>query len=518
MTFSLQKADTEYSVLVEPVGSLALARRGDVVLAKSDKALVLHETRRPSTVYFPMTDIRVIHTRCAAKRSFCPIKGTATWFDLRIGESEIRQAAWCYETPQPEIARVQHLLAFDPYGAADIIVDGQPLKQPSHGHMSGPLVDWILRDAPRLSSPEALTSAIGDVLNDHGISISRLSVFNWSLHPLVAGQNHIWLRHRQEVVTFTASYDILETPGFVNSPMRYAAQGLGGVRQRLDGSPLEFEFPVFDDLKKKGVTDYAALPMATEQGPSNLLTLACDHPDGFTTADLGVVSECADMLGRLYENFALRDNARALLNTYLGRRTAARVLSGEIRRGDGDTIDAAILFCDLRDSTALEKRLSRGAYLSLLNAFFEVVTETVFEHGGEVMKFIGDAVLAIFPAEEGPRSACQQASQTALEVLKRVQDSKRERDMRFDCATGIAFGEVTYGNVGSLDRLDFTVIGEATNLAARMAEYSKTVAGGIVAAGEHAWFASDHAQPLGEISVRGIDEKVTAWSLRARTP
>lgn len=114
------------------------------------------------------------------------------------------------------------------------------------------------------------------------------------------------------------------------------------------------------------------------------------------------------VIGRFYEVFSQKENARTLLETYLGQRTGARVLGGEIRRGDGDDIDAAIMFCDLRGSTSLEEKLGRAAYIQLLNQFFETTSTIVQNHGGEVLKFIGDAILAVFPADDGAQSACDQ--------------------------------------------------------------------------------------------------------------
>lgn len=165
----------------------------------------------------------------------------------------------------------------------------------------------------------------------------------------------------------------------------------------------------------------------------------------------------------------------------MGKRTGARVLGGEIKRGGGDDIDAAIMFCDMRHSTRLEETLGRAEYIKLLNQFFETTSNIIQNHDGEVLKFIGDAVLAVFPAGDNAKAACSQALRSAREIVLRLEGLDTEDDGRkCECAIGIAFGQVTYGNVGSRERLDFTVIGRAANVAARLGDYGKTIGHRIV--------------------------------------
>ena len=199
-----------------------------------------------------------------------------------------------------------------------------------------------------------------------------------------------------------------------------------------------------------------------------------------------------------------RENSRTLLETYLGKRTGQRVLGGEIRRGDGDEIDAAILFCDLRGSTALEESLERTGYLELLNAFFEGVTDIVNEYEGEVLKFMGDAVLASFPVQGQAEEARRQALEAANRIAENFdQPTRQNPDFPISCAIGLAYGPVTYGNVGSRERLDFTVIGRAANLSARLSDFAKENGMSVVMTKD---FAEGHAAclPLGEIELHNI--------------
>jgi adenylate cyclase len=291
--------------------------------------------------------------------------------------------------------------------------------------------------------------------------------------------------------------------------------GLGGVRQRLADGATDDSFPILRDLREQGATDYVAMPLPFSDGRVNVLTLACDHPDGFSTADLGLVFECSQIVSRLFEVFSLRDNAQALLETYVGKRTGARVLGGEIRRGDGDEIDAAIMLCDLRGSTRIEETLGRAAYIDLLNAFFETVSTLVHDAGGEVLKFIGDAVLAVFPAEPDAGAACQGALTAAHGIIDTLANDDT-RDTPLTCSIGLAFGRVMYGNVGSRERLDFTVIGQAANIAARLGDHGKSAGHAIVTTEE--FCATDHdLEPLGALCLHNVSRPVEAFAAKSAT-
>lgn len=224
------------------------------------------------------------------------------------------------------------------------------------------------------------------------------------------------------------------------------------------------------------------------------------------------------MFGRdraLLRDFHAARERQSLLETYVGKRTGARVLGGEIRRGDGDEIDAAIMFCDLRGSTRLEEELGRRAYIALLNQFFETASTIVHEHGGEVLKFIGDAVLAVFPADRCAQEARAQALDSARAIVARLEELAEDKDApRCEAAIGIAYGGVTYGNVGSRERLDFTVIGQAANIAARLGDYGKTANHPIVVSSD---ILSDPSQglPLGEVRLHNVSQPVSCFAVAA---
>jgi adenylate cyclase len=505
-----------YGIEIKPLSGKVSAWHNGVLLASSANAKVMYETRLNPTVYFPLGDVRVDLGKKSDLQTFCPFKGTAIYHDITVEGRTIANAVWSYDNPLPESLEIEGHVGFMSEALTKIDLGPNALPEGNDGHICGPLVDWLMRGAAKMDTPEEFTQALAGKLMENGISISRFSVLIWSLHPQIAGKNFIWEKATGKVTTFAPSYEIYESPAFLNSPLLHVSKGLGGVRQKLDDENFQSSFPVIQELKDNGATDYVAMPLRFSDGRVNVLTMTCDHPDGFTTTNLGLVFECAQVISRFYEVFTQKENARTLLETYVGKRTGARVLGGEIRRGEGDDIDATIMFCDLRGSTRLEETLGRVEYIKLLNQFFETVSTIIQEHDGEVLKFIGDAVLAVFSTAEGTQAACAQALQSARDIVTRLDAIAAEDGGHpFECAIGISCGQVTYGNVGSQERLDFTVIGGAANVAARLGDYGKVVGHKIVVsrhvAGPDAEKNVDMVA-LGPVSLHNVSRPVESFA------
>lgn len=504
----------QYGIDIRPLkGRVSISHKGKL-LASSTRAKVMYETRLSPAIYFPPEDVLADLSECTDLQTFCPFKGTASYRDMVLGGNRVSNAVWAYDDPLPESREIGGYVGFMPNAFTDVDLGENTLDKPDDGNISGPVVDWLLREAAFLPTPEAFTAALAQKLVEQGIYLSRLSVMAWSLHPMIAGKNFIWQHDKEEITTYAPSYEIYDHPAYVNSPLRHVSNGLGGVRHRITENPDADAFPIIEDLRAEGATDYVAMPLRFSDGRINVLSITSNHPKGFTTANLGLIFECSSVIARYYEVFMQRENAQSLLETYVGKRTGARVLGGEIRRGDGDEIDAAIMFCDLRGSTRLEEELGRTDYIALLNSFFEATSTIIHEHGGEVLKFIGDAVLAVFPAGDDAEEARRNALKSARRIVSHLDRLAQQGDHCCECAIGIAYGSVTYGNVGSQERLDFTVIGQAANLAARLGDYGKTVGHPIVISRDVAGCASD-AEPLGEISLHNISRPVESFAIPA---
>ncbi|MEP3332054.1 DUF427 domain-containing protein [Sedimentitalea sp.] len=503
-----------YRIYTEPLIGRVTASRNGRMLASSDLAVVMYETRLAPTIYFPQKDIVAPMSDLTNLQTFCPFKGTASYRDLELPDEHLANAVWSYQAALPESRAIQGHYAFRPDVVTDMDLGENTLCDNNSDHISGPVVDWLLREAAYIKTPEEFTAALSLKLREHGVHLSRLSVMLWSLHPLIAGKNYIWEKGVKEVSVYAPSYEIHDHPNYLNSPLRHVSSGLGGIRHRLCTDVPGNSFPIIEDLRAKGATDYVAMPMLFSDGRRNVLTLTSDHPDGFNTANLGLVFECSAVISRFYEVFMQKENAQSLLETYVGKRTGARVLGGEIRRGDGDEIDAAIMFCDLHDSTRLAETLDRAAYIALLNQFFETTSTIIHDHGGEVLKFIGDAVLAVFPAGDDAKMACSQALKAARAIVEHSADREDpDPAHQYECSIGIAFGRVTYGNVGSRERLDFTVIGQAANLAARLNDYAKRKGHGIVVTRDVAG-AREDMEELGPLKLHNMSEMVQGYVAR----
>ena len=481
--------------------------RGDTLLAESKNAKVAFETRLAPVVYFPPEDILVPLSDTTDLKTFCPFKGTARYRDLHLEGESLPNAVWTYANALPESAAVESMLAFMPGIADEVLTESGPILPPDYASASGPMIDWLIREAGLAPTPEALTKALGERLRAHGVHVTRISIMIWSLHPLIAAKNYVWNHDKEDVSTYAPSYEIYDHPAFLNSPLRHVSQGLGGVRQRLGSDYEDNSYPIMEDLRAQGATDYVAMPLPFSDGRMNVMTVTGNHPNGFTTANLGLIFECIFIISRFYEVFSQRENAQAILETYVGKRTGARVLGGDIRRGDGDEIDAAIVMCDLRHSTRLAEELTTDDYLDLLNHFFETTSSVIQNHGGEVLKFIGDAVLAVFPAGEDAQAACDRALISAREAIAALREHQQ-----CEGAVGIAFGRVTYGNVGSKERLDFTVIGQAANIAARLCDAGKTMGHAIVVTDEVLGEVSD-ATDLGALTLRNVANPIHCHGL-----
>ena len=483
-----------YRIEISPHRGKITAFHGDVALINSDAANILRETRLPDSYYFPMEAIDKKLLEPSPLRTFCPFKGTASYWHVQTPNGRVKNGAWSYQTPLMESIDIGGQLSFSGELIDRYLLD-PPLQNQAQGdgHINSPLSDWVLREAGFCQTRRQLVAALGRKFVESGIAVYRMNITIWSLHPQIAGVNFRWMRDSDEVTISEPSHEVFNNPDYLSSPLNLVTRGLGGVRQPLNSGKTEFDFPIMQELKDEGATDYVAMPMRFSDDRFHSLTMASDHKNGFTTENLGLVFECMAVISRYFEVMTLRKNTTTLLDTYLGKRTGEKVLSGDIRRGQGEDIQAVILFSDLRNSTKLAEEMPRDEYLSLLNRYFESVLGPINKGGGEVLKFIGDAVLAIFPVsnEKDRKNQAFKALTAAQSVVEKIASStQNDARAKIDLGISLHIGEVTYGNVGGQDRLDFTVIGPAVNLASRLESLCKS-------SGNKLLLSQDFKQALG---------------------
>ncbi len=514
------RSHTGYRLIIEPGDKrIRVVLNGETV-AESDRVLVMHETGYAPVTYVPREDVRMDLMRRTERHTHCPFKGDASYWTIEAGSKRVENAAWSYEDPFEEAEIVKEYIAFD-WDRIDAWFedDVQVVERPrmAVADRSNVLLDWLGRDAWRAASPQDLVQRLAHRLVAAGFPLWRLRLLVRTLHPQLFATGFSWQSDADRVETVRPSHGMLQSRAYLDSPFALILKGEGGVRRRLEGPSPRLDYPVLRDLHADGATDYVAMPMRFSDGQINIITLVSRQPGGFSTAQLGLLHEILPVLSRLFEVFALQDNAVALLGTYLGRRTGSQVLNGLIRRGDGQDIDAAIWLCDLRGSTSLSESLARGAYLDTLNQFFDCMVEPIVEHGGEVLKYIGDAVLAIFPIEErdgaadpkdAAHHACEHALAAAADARARVEALNLERAGRGEPPLGYGIGlhrgRLTYGNIGSAARLDFTVIGTAVNEAARIEEITKLLDRPLLISSAFAASYGGELTSLGRRPLRGV--------------
>ena len=509
----------DYRIHVEPSPKRVKVVFNDVTVADSGQALVLHETRLPPVYYLPRKDVRMDLMERTDYRTHCPFKGNASYWTLNVADQSAENTVWSYEDPLPEAESLRGYVAFyrnrmDAWYEEGEEVSIDPVTD-THAH-GNPLVDWLMRDAWEAATTRELVARFARQLLAVGVPVFRLNLMVRTLHPQVMGRNYVWLQARDSVEENALSHDRAQEERFLGSPFAPIFEGRGGVRRRLEGDDAQLDFPILRDLRNQGATDYVAMPLTFSDGRIHALTLSTRRPGGFETRDLGHIHEILPIVSRLVEVHVVRHTARTLLDTYLGAHAGERVLNGLIRRGDGEEIQAVIWWADLRGSTALTERLPRQQYLGLLNDFFESTAGSVIEQGGEVLKFIGDAVLAIFPLRGTP-DAGERALAAVGQALKRVEQlnaNRSQEDPKIELAIALHRGDVNYGNIGIPGRLDFTVLGAAVNEVARLEGLSKQIDQTVVASGTFAELVPGRLVSLGRHALRGVSGDREVFTLK----
>lgn len=377
------------------------------------------------------------------------------------------------------------------------------------------LLAWLLGEGRSIESTRDLIQALSNRLLVEGLPLARVTLHTRTLHPLFIGRRYLWLRGVDAVDVLDAEIAMLGTEGWTRSPIRAVIEeGASAVRQRLDvpGSPLEF--PIYEELRNEGLTDYVALPLLLTKLGAIAMTFATDRPGGFTTEDLIALYDLLPALAPILEAHSTRRLAVNVLNTYVGRQAGERILDGHIHRGDGETINAALWYCDLRGFTALSAKHDRDTLIGILNTYFEAMAEPVARYGGETLKFIGDAMLAMFPMSK--RGACLGALNAALEARAAMGALNTERVARGEDPLGFGIalhvGDVMYGNIGAPDRLDFTVIGPAVNTVARLEELCKSLGRTVLATHAFASLSPFSYERIGRHRLRGLPEPITVFT------
>ena len=389
------------------------------------------------------------------------------------------------------------------------------------GDPGGAIAGWLLEHGRRIAAPEELLDQLCQRLIDQGVPIDRVGLHSRTLHPQVSGTRVLWRRGVQRIEETAYRRDD-ESLGeaYRTSPLKAVYDSGRPIRRRLEGAAAVLDFPVLAELRDEGLTDYLVMPLISIDNEARSLTSwGSRRPGGFGDLDIATIAGVLPAFAALAEIHERRRMTSTLLDTYLGSDAGRRVLGGQIRRGDGVTIAAALWFCDLRDFTGLSDELPGDAVIGLLNDYFACMAGPVQARGGEVLKFIGDAMLAIFPIHDDldRDRACHTALATAIAALEALDALNAERVTQQKPALRIGLalhtGSVMYGNIGAPNRLDFTVIGPAVNLVTRIESLCKPLGRRLLASARFASPCGSQLVSIGRHALKGIAEPQQIFTL-----
>jgi adenylate cyclase len=401
-----------------------------------------------------------------------------------------------------------------------------------------PLAQWLADAGLRNLPLEEMVDGFARRLNEEGVPVARIFVGMNTLHPMVRARSLIWDRESGPATHFEFQHAEIETPVIRESPfMVMMTGGIDEERRDLTAPPVKMEAPLFAELRAAGMTDWLGriFPLgeltpqvgdATAVGRVGELWLVCsfatDRVGGFGEPAMARLREHLPLFAVAAKATTARAIGQGLLAAYLGRDPAARVLAGTVLRGEVESVEAVLFYADLRSFTPLADTLPGREVVALLDDCFDCMVRPVSRHGGEILKFMGDGLLAIFPTDERKRAEnCASALAAASEALDLMVTltARREKAGKLTPALNIALhvGTVQYGNVGTDARLDFTVIGPAVNEASRIQALCKDLGRELLVSQAFAAAAErsrDHLVSVGRHRLRGVAKDTELFTLR----
>lgn len=391
--------------------------------------------------------------------------------------------------------------------------------------------DWLIDQS--LGEPEIgeLFNGLCQRLYGIGVPIARARLAWSTLHPLFNAEQVMWLPGKPvELEQFP--HTNIETEEWLSSPFRFVLEsGVEHLRRRLTGPDRLLDFPVLKDLAEQGYTDYfiiatdlfgRSISASSNRGRGVIVVWASDRPGGFTDEHLAAFQRIQRHLAVACKTVIQPRIARNVGDAYLGKLTGQKVLNGLIRLGDGEEIRALVWFSDLRNSTRLAETMPGTAFLGLLNEYFECAASPAIAAGGEVLAFIGDAVLAIFPVTDEAElpELTRRVTQAALQSLEMADRMNAERAKKgqpqFHYGIGLNVGSVMYGNIGVPQRLAFSAIGPTVIEVARIEKMTKTAGSRVLATRQVAAVDPDLWRSMGEHPLEGVGKPKQLFGLREK--
>ncbi|ULK95860.1 adenylate/guanylate cyclase domain-containing protein [Bradyrhizobium sp. I71] len=379
------------------------------------------------------------------------------------------------------------------------------------------VIDWLTNGTRDERFIDDIFAQMCIRLQQAGIPVKRATLHVLINHPQWLGARMMWSDGSREAEIALVDYEVRERPEYIGSAAHEIHDGATELREKLEQDPsLGRKHALYDEMRAKGLTDYVAWPLYHTLGKRHIVTFATDRPGGFDDAHIAGLKKLLPVLALVSEIRIKNRLARTLLETYVGSHAGELILAGATRRGTGTTVRAAIMICDLRDFTKISDNWPRDDVIDLLNDYFDAMSEPIARHGGEILKFIGDGLLAIFPLSAP--DACANLLRAVAEA-RQAMAALNERNSGtgrapLNYGIGVHVGDVMYGNIGSTSRLDFTVIGPAVNMASRLEALTKTIGKKVLLSRAFAElvekeFALEH---VGQHAVRGFSEPIDLFA------
>jgi adenylate cyclase len=347
-------------------------------------------------------------------------------------------------------------------------------------HKLDDLFWWMLDGARPSADAKAIVSGICERLVEAGVPVERFALFIYTLHPNLQGRRFRWLKG-EGVEQTDADLKAFDGSEYHDNPLPTVIRTGKTLRRKLCDPDCPDDFPILQQFREDGVTDYVVQPLFFTNGETHLVSWATKAEGGFDEEAMAALERIRLPLARLTETYMLRLNAANLLSAYVGRDSGHRILSGRVHRGDIEEISACVVFADLVGFTKFSNEASAQDVLARLNLFYDCLVPPIVERGGEILKFMGDGLLAIFPISKklDEKSACDNALGALADASGGVEEPVfSETVPPFRAA--VHTGPLQYGNIGASDRLDFTAIGPTVNLAARLLSSAVLVGGQTV--------------------------------------
>lgn len=403
--------------------------------------------------------------------------------------------------------------------------------------------EWLTRKAAKYESVIEYFGAYNDFLNQSDFGIFRANFASRSLHPQFGAVSLIWssvddiplpppntgIADMRKIKVKNGFVNLLrilrvntETAAFKDSPMAPVILHGRNVRVKIRPNMRKFPYPIIKDLSELGATDYIAMPVLFKGKIEGFASFASNRKGGFTAAQAKDLMRMTQLFTLALEARLKDDLLDTLLRLYLGETTGPQVLAGRIQRGDMESFESVIWFSDIRGFSAMSSIMQPQEIIEVLNTYYDAIIPAVHKYGGEVLKFLGDGLLVIFSARSGKERQVKYQSLIAAHAAgKALQRLSRQRveegKIPLEHGIGLHYGLIQYGNIGSNERLDFTAIGSAVNIASRIAALCAELSAPVLISGDLARFLRIRLESRGSQELKGIPMPVEVFSLPRKT-